>query len=260
MSGLLVAFMSTVSTERASASAATSGFEARQAAESAVNLVISQIRDATKDISGDLGWASQPGAIRTFDSKGQEGTVFKLYSSDVMQVSSNYDPGAPLESGFSPGEPKVTPTGFVNLNDPVLTPDPAAKQGEVIPHYPIVDPRAALDIDGKTPNAGQKSIVEGFNCLDINHASGLKELNGNFVKDLPMRVRWLYQLKDGTMAAADARSRMPARKTRSFRASHFGPMTNLPKSTSTPPPKAPTGIRLWPALRQRVGMWMVPGV
>ncbi len=205
MSGLLVAFMSTVSTERAAASAVTSGFEARQAAESAVNLVISQIRDATKDISGQLGWASQPGAIRTFRSKEDDGTVFKLYSSDEMQVPGiGYKPGAPLESGFSPGEPKVTPTGFVNLNDPVLTPDPAATKGEVIPHYPIVDPRAALQIDPKT----NKSIVEGFSCIDLDHPSGLKDIGGKLVKDLPMRVRWLYQLKDGSMAAADANGKI----------------------------------------------------
>lgn len=204
MSGLLVAFMSTVSTERAAASAATSGFEARQAAESAVNLVISQIRDATKDVSGEMGWASQPGVIRTFDSNGLDGTVFKLYSSDEMQRSSLYEPGSLKESGFSGSDPKLTPEGYVNLNAPVFTPDPLGTKGEVIPHYPIADPRASLTIDGGTPSGPNKSIVEGFTCAQIPHPAGLLTLGGNPVLDLPMRVRWLYQLKDGKMAAANA--------------------------------------------------------
>src|SRR5687768_10684340 len=71
MSALLVAFMGRVSSERVSQRAASASFEARQAYESAVNLVISQIRDATKDDTGLVGWASQPGAIRTFRSGGQ---------------------------------------------------------------------------------------------------------------------------------------------------------------------------------------------
>src|SRR5688572_3713926 len=83
MSAVLVAFMGTLSSERAAQRAAYSGFEAQQAAESAVNLVISQIRSATKNDDGNVGWASQPGAIRTFG--GGQNRVYKLYSATEMQ-------------------------------------------------------------------------------------------------------------------------------------------------------------------------------
>ena len=68
MSALLVAFMGTVSNEREASRSMTAGFEAKQAYETAVNLAISQIREATKNDDGLVGWASQPGAIHTFGS------------------------------------------------------------------------------------------------------------------------------------------------------------------------------------------------
>src|SRR5262245_44009554 len=63
--------------------------DARLAADSAVQIVEGQIRQAT--VSGiDAGgrghhaWASQPGAVRVYDDAGRETGVYKLYSSDRM--------------------------------------------------------------------------------------------------------------------------------------------------------------------------------
>jgi len=129
-----VSFMGSVSTERRSQGAAASTFEARQAYESAVNLVISQIREATTD--GGMAWASQPGLVRTFDQNGNR-DVFKLYSSATMRMTdSAYDPTKAEESGYVSGTPNIDPPGYVNLNDPIFVPSKTVKDA-VEPHYPI---------------------------------------------------------------------------------------------------------------------------
>ncbi|MEK0448120.1 MAG: Verru Chthon cassette protein, partial [Verrucomicrobiota bacterium] len=101
LSALLVAFMSSVSTESASAKAAVRGIEARQVAESALNLAISQIRDATRgDAAKRSAWASQPGLIRQFDESGNDGLVYKLYTAKEMVVG-----GGQFPPGVDPKNP-----------------------------------------------------------------------------------------------------------------------------------------------------------
>src|SRR5688572_6021275 len=211
MSAVLVAFMGTVSTERLAQRAAYSTFEAQQAAESAVNLVISQIRAATTEVDdGSRGWASQPGAIRTF---GTASKVYKLYSSDRMQVSAgDYRPETPSESGINPSDPQTPPDdGFVDLNQPILVP---GRDGKVDPHYPIVDPRAALNRNGN-PTDGKNGRVEGFWVpQNLKHPSRAEDSGGIDVMELPMRVRWLYHLRDGTVVAADPTSKRLPRATK----------------------------------------------
>src|SRR5262245_46775394 len=112
LSALIIGFMSSVSTERTATSVNSALITARQLNDTAVNLVIEQIREATScyapgDNKPDEGttWASQPGAISTFSGKvgtrkpllngthdwtyrnGTNDYVFKLYSSDKMKVS-----------------------------------------------------------------------------------------------------------------------------------------------------------------------------
>ena len=65
LSGIMIAFISSANTENVAAKTSAQGIEARQAAETAANFVIAQIREATSDGTGDLTWVSQPGAIRT---------------------------------------------------------------------------------------------------------------------------------------------------------------------------------------------------
>lgn len=200
MSALLVAFMGTVSNEREAARSMTAGFEAKQAYETAVNLVMTQIREATKNDDGKVGWASQPGVIHNFGTENKE---FKLYSDDIMQQdTSAWNPGSIDESGFDPSKPEFTPTGMVDLNLPVFVPVPGSTTGEVEPHYPIADPRAGRTATGAAASAPGKGIVEGFFGADITHPT-LKEKGGSPVRLLPMRVRWMYQLKDGQLVVPD---------------------------------------------------------
>lgn len=219
MSALLVAFMGRVSTERASQRATYSGYEAQQAAESAVNLVISQIRAATTSaLDGSTGWASQPGVIRTF---GTEDRVYKLYSSLQMRdTETGYNPASFQESGIDPSDPQRAVAGFVDLNQPVLIPN---VDGSVEPHYPIVDPRAAKTREGSVAQPG-KGKVEGFWApQDLIHPSKSKDSNKDSVLELPMRVRWLYQLRDGTLVAPSSVS---------------GTISRIPGATKENPPIA----------------------
>src|SRR5690349_21139577 len=122
MSALLVAFMGKVGSERAASQLVAQSFEAKQAYDSAVNIVMSQIHDGTRTMDGTRAWASQPGAIRTFDATNKDLTVFKLYSSSEMQVDgANYRPNDAAESGLQNGY-EDTPRGYVDLNEPMLIP------------------------------------------------------------------------------------------------------------------------------------------
>lgn len=214
LSTLLVAFMGKVGTENVAARTVARTVEAKQAYDSAVNLVISQIRDATRT-DGTLAWASQPGVIRTFNAAAtnQDVMVYKLYSSDRMQLSAaSYQPTSPVESGIVLGNLTTTPDGFVDLNQPALVPIPNDSQGRMEARYPIVNPTARQTITGTdpVPNATDRrlrGIVDGFYSPKILHPSKKLDANGNAILSLPMRVKWLYQLKDGTLVAPDSGNR-----------------------------------------------------
>ena len=107
--------------------------------------------------------------------------------------------------------------GYVDLNEPIVTPMPSTLTGGdpniVEPRYPIIDPRAKYLVD-EAPNAtADPGIVDGF---DIK-TTGLEDNNLKFISKtrlgvrgtprkvpyLPMPVKWLYVMRDGTMSAAD---------------------------------------------------------
>ncbi len=68
LSAVVLALFASSRTDRQNAAAFSNGQETLRLAETAVNLVQGQIRDAT--IQSRVGWASQPGMIRTFDQTG----------------------------------------------------------------------------------------------------------------------------------------------------------------------------------------------
>ena len=214
LSTLLVAFMGQVSTENSAATTAAHGIEAKAAYDEAINLAMSQIRDATRDGDGAYAWASQPGVIRTFDAQGHDANVFKLYSSSQMKMKAgDYHPSDSTESGIIPTSLNTTPTGFVNLNEPVLVPVPGDANGRVEAHFPIVNPSVRLTMAGGEPIPesnlrSQRAMVDGFYTPKMLHPSGQKDMSNNPVLSLPMRVKWLYQLKDGTLVAPDAGNRL----------------------------------------------------
>ena len=225
MSGMLVAFMTTVSTERSATDAGFNGSMARQIADTTVNLVMAQVREATSQTQEDTTWASQPGAIHTFSGalggkvdlpRGAYGTaytegsndfVYKLYSADQMKVkSSDYTKNdLPAEVQVIESWNRKDPLKeYVDLNEPVLRPrndDTGAKVVE--PRYPILDPRAKWTKDEKRNASANPGIVEGFDTrvTGMVDEDGPSLPSGEPVPFLPMPVKWLYVLRDGTIGS-----------------------------------------------------------
>ena len=171
---LVIAFFSIARSELASSTVYHRGIEASNLAKTAVDMVIHQIRSSTEDKG--VAWASQPGMIRTWETTPKAGgnQCFKLYSDDKMVIpeSDVFDDVGELKNWQNDAR-------FVDLNAPVIrTYDTKTEY-----FYPIIDPRAAI---GNTK-------VEGF---DVDFSAVNASSNG---KALPMPVRWIYQLQDGTL-------------------------------------------------------------
>ncbi len=191
LSGIVVAFFSSVGTELSSSKTAADTANTRQLADSAVNVVMAQMVDATKKqdtSSQNLAWASQPGMIRTFDSSGKPKNFFKLYSSDKMVVDG---------SKFSPSDDSppvdwkepVNSELYTDLNTPVVD-----SKGLLV--YPIIDPSA----DGTAAPGRVKDDfkVDGFS---LNSPPGfVKGKPESAVNNrAPMPVKWIYVLKEGQL-------------------------------------------------------------
>ncbi len=190
ISVLVIAFFSSVTTELTSAKSYAAGTNARQLADSAVQTVMGQIRDATTK-GTKLAWASQPGMIRTYDSGGEPVSFYKLYSSENMVVTKSQIPSLNPDGDVDPAW-NTKPGFYADLNTPVLV-------GETnTPVFPIIDPRSA--------GTGSNSPVEGFSYtgkLGAGNVAGVTAAasSTDTAARLPMPVKWLYVLKDGTLTA-----------------------------------------------------------
>ena len=199
ISVLVVAFFSSVSKELDASKYYASGASAKIYADTAVNLVISQLRAGTGADDDTLTWVSQPGLIRQFDNSGAQTQVFKLYSSNQMTAPGNF---SPADSSQTPTDTptwtastaeqdlpwNAEPGVYTDLNRPVVI-DKKVK-------YPILNP-AGL-------NAATR--VEGF---DVAPAFGIPDRDDwdgdgdrGEIAQVPMPVRWLYLLTDGRFATA----------------------------------------------------------
>lgn len=219
---LIIAFLAMVRTERTGAGIFAESVEVRNLSNMPVSLVISQMRKATENNAPRDGsknfktWASQPGMIRQFGVEPDESgfrskpvALYKLYSDDRMVVSR----AGATASANGLGAAEVTaamqedtgdlsswdkkPGMFVDLNEPVAVPGstPTMK-------FPIVDPRAA--VGGTSVRA-----VDGFEFVSGPGVKYPKAASvagtlmpgsrDDLAARLPMPVRWMYVLKDGSM-------------------------------------------------------------
>jgi uncharacterized protein (TIGR02600 family) len=188
VSVVVLAFFSAATTERTAAHSQANSEAVRNLSNNALQFAMAQITDATKGgtAQAPLAWASQPGMIRTYDSSGDPYRYHKLYSAENMTVS---DPaGFSLGEDVPPPDWRSSPAVWTDLNAPV------ARVDETL-NYPILDPAA---IDG-TKNASDVYVVKpsGFTITNPpGYAGGNSTADNNRA---PMPVRWLYQLKDGTL-------------------------------------------------------------
>ncbi len=205
LTALVIAFFSRVQTDLTSATAYGRGATTQHLADSAVNVVMTQIKDATagfaRDASGEpvtsipLAWASQPGMIRTWDNSGKPSSFYKLYSSDKMVVEdgasfSMSDEKAAIDGWKGSGSTKEPYNAlFADLNSPIIVSNSSGSTASTV-RYPIVDPRA-------------EGEVEGFSITSRPGFSGGDPLVGSPTDNpAPMPVKWLYFLEDGQLASA----------------------------------------------------------
>jgi len=235
LSGLVVAFLTTVGHERVAANASASGTTTSLIADSTLNFVLAQLRDATSQPGENVTWSSQPGAIRTFSGKlsntkknvtssggasggyfheytpSSDDYVYKLYSADKMRPRTSEYNSADLPAEVKVIEnwnPKKPEPDHVDLNQPSLSvrTDLNADGSVVEPRYPIIDPRAKYTSGEQANGTGNSGIVDGFDAkittdpqLKFAKAGGGV---GAAVPYLPMPVKWLYVLKDMTVGPA----------------------------------------------------------
>lgn len=184
LSLMVVGLLLTSENERKISARQIQAVDARVAADSAIQIVQGQIRQATiqgidSNGKGTMAWASQPGALRVFDQSGDEIRIYKLYSSDVMLAT-----GGGALAADMPNDWAARPNEFVDLNEPV-------KRGNDW-IFPIASPSAIA----ANPASPQGNEVIGFE-------SSLPNTGGPDGPDnrLVMPARWLYLMEDGTLSA-----------------------------------------------------------
>lgn len=165
ISVLVLSLLGRTRTELQSTKLFAGSTNARLLADNVANIVMSQIRQATTE-NASTSWASQPGAIRTFDTSGAFAKIYKLYSSDKM-IDTQVNPATEASALASWSSQTAF---FTDLNQP---------SGK---NYPILAP----------PVTGTSAIT-GYS---INSAPG-----ATLTQPVPMPAKWLYVLKDGTLVA-----------------------------------------------------------
>src|SRR5688572_11558494 len=102
LSVLVIAFLNSVKSDVSSSQSHADGVLSKTLAESAVNLVMSQIKQGTTN-GEKVAWASQPGAIRTFHENGLPHGIYKLYSAKEMtkQMSDAQDGTPTVKQTFA---------------------------------------------------------------------------------------------------------------------------------------------------------------
>jgi len=206
LAALALAFLASVGTELKSSKNYAEGIGVQLLAQSAYNLAITQITEGTKgtDSSGGvLAWASQPGMIRTYDDSGTEKKFYRLYSWNSLIGS-----GACVPDDL---------TGW-NTHDAVFTDinEPVALGGGKV--FPIVDGNGIKSLT-KTPSGTTVPAYFGYDAdgdgqPDID-GFGVDPSKVNFVPanplsksntPVPMPVKWLYMLQDGSITYASTTS------------------------------------------------------
>jgi uncharacterized protein (TIGR02600 family) len=178
LSVMILAFLSTVNTERIASGSQLKQTEARNLADSVIGLVTAQIREGTSQTN--TLWITQPGAIRTFTSTGGDCTVYKLYSAAEMIVSAQSSNSLIADVPTTGGT--LNGNMYTDLNAPV-------RAGGVW-LYPILNPAAT-------------NMVEGFSVASSASTVSSNTISGSPAQ-IPMPVRWLYFLRNGDLQPMDS--------------------------------------------------------
>jgi len=213
---LVVAFLMRAEVARTSSANYRATTSTRLLADTVVNLVQAEINDATSYGTSTVNagatppytWASQPGAIRVYDSSGT-GTgasldlqkIYRLYSAPSLTTSNITD----LINTTTGTTTEITsawvnsPSTWVDLNAPVTVAGMVDANNHAVSIYPILDPR------DPTSNAFPAAVLTaakmpGFALPAIN------TFGATTAQPAPMPVQWLYVFQNGQIVAPDTTS------------------------------------------------------
>ncbi|PTY02921.1 hypothetical protein DB346_07870 [Verrucomicrobia bacterium LW23] len=191
---LTIAFLGSTMTEVATSRTQANTGRVQLLADSVPQIVISRISDATTGLvdpstpaSGRLAWASQPGMIRTYREDGTPATYHRLYSGDEPTIA-----GASFiqDAEVPPPNWDKQRGVFADLNSPVVRVDSVTGARSI--QFPVVDPRARTTDDATS--------VAGFSYANAINGVVQPAAAAADSQRLPMPVRWMYVLADGTFA------------------------------------------------------------
>jgi len=203
--------------------------DADSLADTVLQFVIGQIRTATTTGNTQC-WASQAGAISTFDTSGNLVNIYKLYSSDVQVTTAKLNLTNELPAtNFGYGNRSYS-AYWTDLNDPVVVSSNATSNATI---YPIVDPGAYQKIP--------TTDVQGF-IFPYTGTGGRNPvyLSNQTQSPLPMPVKWLYVLNTGDIRGSTATGSFP---------------NTFSKITLQSAPAAPAGGSLTGRIVGRIAFW-----
>ena len=187
---MAVLFFSNVSRERRGVDLYSRGSQVHQLADASVSLVMGQINAATKEgtAANPVSWACQPGMVRTYKPDGTLSNAYKLYSWDsLVEAGAAFNPNASTE--LPPSGWDSLPAQYTDLNQSV--------NGV----YPIVDASVAnYSTGGVATQSASSSVIWDFPG-EFSIAKDNAAYHPSAVNNLPMPVKWLYFLQDGTWVA-----------------------------------------------------------
>ena len=226
LSIMIIALFLSLTSEVHSSKLYASSASVKLLSQTAVNLVEGEIYQATSNTNAPC-WASQPGMIRTYDNSGNPYQYYKLYSDASMTGSGAFDhtattsqvPDGTANSGNAIAWYNQAGV-YVDLNQPLSV--------NGTNQYPIVDGDIGpndlatnFSYDGgttltslvtPTPSTGSVTVYQPF----YNNSAGVQtpQVSGFWVNSnapinpkspnqIPMPVKWLYVLQNGSIAVPD---------------------------------------------------------
>jgi len=227
---VILAFLSVADTENKATNIYSASQASRRFADTAVNIVISQIRSGSErqNANTPVIHATQPGAVRKYNQAGRFLAGYKLFSDkDMIYLGDgNQDERNFVFSSEPPADWNEANNlaRYVDLNEPVIkgvASDVNTNTGAQI-YFPIIDPRAGQNISPL--GTGTEIPVEGFSYELTTALAGNNIGDGNQGDTAPpvlkpsdatggadssqlrlaMPVQWLYLLKDGAVGYLNA--------------------------------------------------------
>jgi len=212
LAALILGFLLSGQNNLKSSKLYANGSSVRTLADSTVSLVMAQIQQATSN-GTTVAWASQPGMIRTYDNMGAPLTNYRLYSWGALTATGAFDPNTDAAELTGTSTWYNNPALYYDLNQPVT-------DSNGLLHFPIIDGNPA-DFTTYTTTSGSlvntysiNGVTPGIEGFWVNQAnattagamgpainSTTNTASNHNTTDVPMPVKWLYVLQDGTIVA-----------------------------------------------------------